>query len=516
MKNESGSQEGILIVDFGSQYSRLIARRVRELNTYCEIVNPSSTIDDMGQINIKGVILSGGPSSVYDEDSPEIPKWVKQLNVPVLGICYGMQAMVYESGGSVEKSSKREFGNSVIKKVMEHPILKGIDNKSEVWMSHSDKVINLPEKFETIAKSENSENSIISNGDNFIGIQFHPEVSHTKIGPYMIRNFITEICSCNDDWVPQKFVEEAISEIRNKVKEGKVICALSGGVDSSVAAMLIHKAIGKNLKCIFVDNGLLRKNEPEKINEIFTSKLGDSFKFIDASKEFISALKDISDPEQKRKIIGSKFIEIFDRNADEIGAEFLAQGTLYSDVVESKAPGMKSSHKIKSHHNVGGLPENMKLELVEPLRFMFKDEVRMAGIELGIEKELVNRHPFPGPGLSIRIIGSVTEKKLGILREADSIVVEEIKKSNQYEKLWQAFAVLTNTKTVGVMGDKRTYNYAIALRFVESIDAMTADVPDIPMSLLKNISTRIVNEVSEVNRVVYDITSKPPGTIEWE
>lgn len=513
---KSSKTPGILIIDFGSQYSRLIARRIRELDTYCEIAGIDFKKDRNFSLDIRGIILSGGPSSVYDNDSPGIPSWAMECEVPVLGICYGMQAMIQELGGKVQKSTKREYGTAKISLKKDHPIFKGIDREAEVWMSHSDKVETLSKGFESLAQSENTSNAVVAKGNDFIGMQFHPEVTHTKEGSKFLENFIVEICQCSRNWTPDKFVEKAIDEIKDKVGAGKVICALSGGVDSSVVAMLLHRAIGKNLTCIFVDNGLLRKKEPERIRTIFEKKLGDNFSFIDASDEFIGSLKGIEDPEEKRKIIGRKFIEVFEKAANSIGADFLAQGTLYSDVVESKSSDMKSSDKIKSHHNVGGLPEKMKLKLIEPLRFMFKDEARLAGTEMGLERDLVNRQPFPGPGLAIRIIGDVTQKKLEILRNADWIVVNEIKNNGYYEKLWQAFAVLTNSRTVGVMGDKRTYSYVVALRFVESVDAMTASVPEIPWKVLKKISTRIVNEVQEVNRVVYDITSKPPGTIEWE
>ena len=514
MKNSK--TPGILIIDFGSQYSRLIARRVRELDTYCEITGTEFKEENNDSLDIKGIILSGGPSSVYDNDSPKIPSWIMEYGVPVLGICYGMQAMIQELGGEVQKSAKREYGTAKISLQKNHPIFKGIDYESEVWMSHSDKVQKLSKGFESIAESENTSNAVVAKGNNFIGMQFHPEVTHTKEGSKFLKNFIVEICKCSRAWTPDKFVEKAIAEVKDKVGNDKVICALSGGVDSSVVAMLINKAIEGNLTCIFVDNGLLRKNEPERIRAIFEKKLGDNFSFIDASSEFVESLKGVKDPEEKRKIIGGKFIEVFEKAADSIGADFLAQGTLYSDVVESKSSDMKSSDRIKSHHNVGGLPEKMKLKLVEPLRFMFKDEARMAGTEMGLEKDLINRQPFPGPGLAIRIIGEVTKKKLEILKNVDWIVINEVKNNGYYEKLWQTFAVLTNSRTVGVMGDKRTYSYVVALRFVESIDAMTASVPEIPWEILKKISTRIVNEVHEVNRVVYDITSKPPGTIEWE
>ena len=509
-------QPGILIVDFGSQYSRLIARRIRELNTYCEIVTSKSKFNDISSIDIKGIILSGGPSSIYQKDSPKIPDWIFRLKLPILGICYGMQALSFQLGGKVSESSKREYGYSAITVSKKHNILKDLSNDIPVWMSHGDKIINLPPGFKSYAFSENSQNAVIANDSNYIGIQFHPEVTHTPQGKLIIDNFIS-ICECPKNWIPKSVVEHSIKNIREQVGNSKVICALSGGVDSSVVAILLDRAIGKQLTCIFVDNGLMRKEEPERIRKIFEGKFGLNLKFINASKTFLTALKDITDPEDKRKIIGREFISVFEKHSSKLGnVEFLAQGTLYPDVIESKTSDTSTSDKIKTHHNVGGLPENMKMRLIEPLKFMFKDEVRLAGLELKLDKEIVNRQPFPGPGLAIRIIGEVTSEKLRILKNVDWIVMNEIKKNDVYNELWQSFAVLTNTQTVGVMGDKRTYSYVVALRCVKSEDAMTADWARLPYDLLGIISTRIVNEVPEINRVVYDITSKPPGTIEWE
>ena len=509
-------QPGILIVDFGSQYSRLIARRIRELNTYCEIVTSTSKLNDISSIDIKGIILSGGPSSIYDKDSPKIPDWIFGLKLPILGICYGMQALSFQLGGKVSESSKREYGYSAITVSKKHNILKDLSNNIPVWMSHGDKIINLPPGFKSYAFSENSQNAVIANDSNYIGIQFHPEVTHTPQGKLIIDNFIS-ICECPKNWIPKSVVEHSIKTIREQVGDSKVICALSGGVDSSVVAILLDRAIGKQLTCIFVDNGLMRKEEPERIRKVFEGKFGLNLKFINASKTFLTALKGITDPEEKRKIIGREFISVFEKHSSKLGnVEFLAQGTLYPDVIESKTSDTSTSDKIKTHHNVGGLPENMKMRLIEPLKFMFKDEVRLAGLELKLDKEIVNRQPFPGPGLAIRIIGEVTSEKLRILKNVDWIVMNEIKKNDVYNELWQSFAVLTNTQTVGVMGDQRTYSYVVALRCVKSEDAMTADWARLPYDLLGNISTRIVNEVPEINRVVYDITSKPPGTIEWE
>ena len=509
-------EPGILIIDFGSQYSRLIARRFRELNTYCEIVSSTSKLNEISSIDIKGVVLSGGPSSIYDTHSPKIPDWIFGLNLPILGICYGMQALSFQLGGKVSKSSKREYGYSTITVSENHELLKGLSDNIPVWMSHGDRIIELPPSFKSYAFSENSNNAVIANNSNYIGIQFHPEVTHTPQGKLILENFIS-ICKCPQNWTPKSVVKHSIKNIRDQVGDSKVICALSGGVDSSVVAILLHKAIGENLTCIFVDNGLMRKEEPERIRKVFEGKFGLNLKFISASKQFLTALKGIVDPEEKRKIIGKEFVSVFENHSSKLGnVEFLAQGTLYPDVIESKTSDMSLSDKIKTHHNVGGLPENMKMRLIEPLKFMFKDEVRLAGLELKLDKEIINRQPFPGPGLAIRIIGEVTPEKLRILKNVDWIVMNEIKKNDVYNELWQSFAVLTNTQTVGVMGDKRTYSYVVALRCVQSEDAMTASWARLPYDLLGNISTRIVNEVPEINRVVYDITSKPPGTIEWE
>ena len=509
----------IVIIDFGSQYSRLIARRIREANTYCEIVSHDAGREILDEQDVIGVILSGGPNSVYEDDAPMAPTWVYEAGVPVLGICYGMQLIAHQLGGKVERGIEREYGHAVVHKDGQDNILfDGLDNEVPVWMSHGDRIEQLPPGFRSMAYTENSPLAVMGNEEGtYFGIQFHPEVAHTPQGAEILRNFIFGVCKAAGDWTPKNFVSDAIERIKERVGDGKVICALSGGVDSTVAAALIHRAIGDRLTCIFVDNGLMRKGEADRVQNVFASQLGVNLIFVDATERFLNALKGVTDPEVKRKSIGAEFIKIFEEAAIEIGeVDYLAQGTLYPDVIESTSADSTASHKIKTHHNVGGLPEHMDLKLVEPLRYMFKDEVRKAGAELGLTPQSVNRQPFPGPGLAIRIMGEVTFEKLEILREVDWIVIDEIKNDGLYDSLWQSFAVLTNTRTVGVMGDQRTYQYVTAIRAVTSADAMTADWARLPYDTLARISSRIVNEVDEVNRVVLDITSKPPGTIEWE
>jgi GMP synthase (glutamine-hydrolysing) len=512
-------EETILIVDFGSQYSHLIARRVRDVNVYCEIVQIDDDSSKFNQQDIKGIILSGGPNSVYDEGAPLAKSWVYNFGVPILGICYGMQLLAHQLGGTVASGTVREYGHSVIlQNGKDESIFKDLDNEIPVWMSHGDRIDELPPGFKSIAYTDNSPIAAMADLKNkMFGIQFHPEVAHTPDGSNIIKNFLFSICGVSGNWTPKNFVSDSITKVKQRVGSGKVICALSGGVDSTVAASIIHKAIGNRLICIFVDNGLMRKGEGERVKNIFAKGLGVKLRYINASNRFVSALKGIIDPEEKRKIIGETFIKIFEEEAEDIGdVDYLVQGTLYPDVIESTSPDTKAARKIKTHHNVGGLPEKMNLKLIEPLRFLFKDEVRKAGSELGLSDQAINRQPFPGPGLAIRIIGEVTHPKLEILRNVDWIVVNEIKKANLYDKTWQSFAVLTDIRTVGVMGDKRTYQYMVALRAVNSTDAMTADWSRLPYDTIASISTRIVNEVSEINRVVYDVTSKPPGTIEWE
>jgi len=509
----------IVILDFGSQYSRLIARRVREANTYCELVPHDAGPEILEDQDVVGIILSGGPNSVYEDDAPMAPTWVYDAGVPILGICYGMQLIAHQLGGTVARGTEREYGHAVLHKDGQDNILfDGLENEVPVWMSHGDKIEELPPGFKSMAYTENSPLAVMGNENGtYFGIQFHPEVAHTPQGSEILRNFVFGVCGAPGDWTPANFVNDAVARIKEQVGDGKVICALSGGVDSTVAAALIHRAIGDRLTCIFVDNGLMRKGEADRVQNVFASQLGVNLIFVDGTERFLHALKDVTDPEVKRKCIGAEFIKIFEEVAIDIGeVDYLAQGTLYPDVIESTSADSKASHKIKTHHNVGGLPEHMDLKLVEPLRYMFKDEVRKAGAELGLTPQSVNRQPFPGPGLAIRIMGEVTPEKLEILRNVDWIVIDEIKNDGLYDKLWQSFAVLTNTKTVGVMGDQRTYQYVVAIRAVTSDDAMTADWARLPYDTLARISNRIVNEVDEVNRVVLDITSKPPGTIEWE
>lgn len=511
-------KERVLILDFGSQYTQLIARRVREANVYCEIHPYSMEIEKIKEFSPKGIILSGGPKSVYDTDAPKVSKEIFNLGVPVLGICYGMQLITEMFGGKVARAKEREYGHAFLTILNTKDLFSFIaESEIPVWMSHGDRIEKLPENFHSIAKTANSPYAAIKNRDSSIfGVQFHPEVYHTPLGKDILRAFTYRICGCKGLWNMHSFVEMTISDIKRKVGENKVICALSGGVDSSVVAVLINKAIGKNLHCIFVDNGVLRKNEKAQVERTFRDNFKINLSVVDASDLFLNRLKGVVDPEKKRKIIGHTFIEIFEEEAKRIGdVKFLAQGTLYPDVIESvsfKGP----SAVIKSHHNVGGLPEKMQLELIEPLRELFKDEVREVGKELGISDDIIYRQPFPGPGLAVRILGEVTKERVNILQNVDVIVEEEMKKSGYYWKVWQSFPVLLPIKTVGVMGDERTYDNVIAVRVVESMDGMTADWVKLPYELLGEISRRIINEVKGVNRVVYDISSKPPSTIEWE
>ncbi len=514
--------EKILIVDFGSQVTQLIARRVREANVYCEI-HPYKKINKefLGQFSPKGIILSGGPSSVTQGGSPRINTDVFEYGVPVLGICYGQQLMCDLLGAKVQSSNHREFGRAYIEITSDTELFTGLWESGEnykVWMSHGDRVDSLPAGFKVIAKSEGAPFAAIANEEKKLyGVQFHPEVTHTPNGEKLINNFVHKICGCENGWDMHNFLSMAVEKIRKQVGNNKVICGVSGGVDSTVVAALIHKAIGDNLTCIFVDLGLLRKNEREEVENRFKERFHIPIKVVDASDIFLKKIEGISDPEQKRKIIGSSFIDVFEAEAAKItDAKFLAQGTLYPDVIESVSVHGDAAVTIKSHHNVGGLPDYMKLELVEPVRELFKDEVRALGRELGMDDELINRHPFPGPGLAIRIPGEITREKIKILQEADAIYIDEIRKAGLYNEIWQAFAVLLPVKTVGVMGDARTYEYVCALRAVTSTDGMTADFYDFSHEFLRGVSTRIINNVKGINRIVYDITSKPPGTIEWE
>ena len=509
-------RESIIILDFGGQYTQLIARRVRELGVYSEIKPFSVPLEEIKAMGPKAVIFSGGPASVWDENAPSVDREIFGMGIPILGICYGMQLTALLLGGIVERSKMREFGPATLKITDGLDLLSGIPDSSDIWMSHGDRVLELPPGFVSIAESENSPRAAMKNrGMKIYGTQFHPEVVHTKFGKEILSNFLFKIAGCSGTWTPRSFVETAINDIREKAGDATVICGLSGGVDSAVAAVIIQRAIWDKLCCIFVDTGLLRQNEAEEVVESFRH-MGLNLVHVDARKRFLERLRGVTDPERKRKIIGEEFVNVFEEEASKIkDARFLAQGTLYPDVIESvsvKGP----SATIKSHHNVGGLPEKMNLKLIEPLRELFKDEVRTVGYELGVPGAILNRHPFPGPGLGIRIIGEIDEERLEILRQADWIFMEEIKKGGVYDDIWQAFCVFVPVKTVGVMGDERTYENVIALRAVTSLDGMTAKWARIPYDLLEKISVRIINEVRGVNRVVYDISTKPPSTIEWE
>lgn len=511
----------ILIIDFGSQVTQLIARRVREAGVYSEIVPFQSAAEGFARIRPKGVILSGSPHSTTDIGSPRAPQEVFEAGIPVLGICYGEQTMCAQLGGSVEASDEREYGRAFLKVKESSPLFDGIwkkDSSHQVWMSHGDRVTALPEGFHVIGTSNGAPFAAIADEKRrFYAVQFHPEVVHTPDGGRLIQNFVHKIAGLKGDWTMAAYREQAIAAIRQQVGKGKVICGLSGGVDSAVAAVLIHEAIGDRLTCILVDHGLMRKNEAAEVVSMFRDTYTIPLVHVDASDLFINALEGVSDPEQKRKIIGRLFIEVFEEEAKKIGgADFLAQGTLYPDVIESVSFTGGPSVTIKSHHNVGGLPERMNMKLVEPLRELFKDEVRALGRELGLPEHFIGRHPFPGPGLAIRCPGAVTREKLEILREADAVYLDEIRKAGLYDAIWQAFAVLLPVQTVGVMGDGRTYEYVCALRAVTSVDGMTADFYPYDMAFLGRAATRIINEVRGINRVVYDVTSKPPGTIEWE
>ena len=513
------AHQTILVLDFGSQYTQLIARRLRELSVYSEIVPFNTPVERLRAREPAGIILSGGPSSVYDEGAPTCEAGVFELDIPVLGICYGMQLMTLSLGGQVRRSGHREFGHALVTVAEREPALFAqVPSQLRVWASHGDDVAGVPPGFEVAATSATAPIVAMESRDrDLYALLFHPEVVHTDHGLEILRNFAYTVCGCRGDWTIASFIEEATARIREQVgPAGKVVCGLSGGVDSTVAALLIHRAIGDRLTCIFVDNGLLRYDEANQINKRFTEKLRLPLDFVDASSLFLDRLADVTDPEHKRKIIGATFIDVFERRANELGGfSHLGQGTLYPDVIESASVGGPAV-VIKSHHNVGGLPERMNFKLVEPLRDLFKDEVRRVGVDLGLEREFVVRQPFPGPGLAVRLLGAITRERLDLLRLADKIVAEEIRKAGWYERLWQSFAVLLPVQSVGVMGDARTYEYTVAIRAVESLDGMTADWARLPHDLLATISSRIVNEVRGINRVVYDISSKPPSTIEWE
>ena len=507
--------EQIVILDFGSQYTQVIARRIRECQVFSQILRYNTPAS---KINAAGIILSGGPASVYGKKAPQCDPALWKLGIPVLGICYGMQVMAHQLGGKVEKSDKREYGEAELEIVTDSALLAGMERLQTVWMSHGDKVTKLPPGFLAPARTENSLNAAIADPLNrLFGLQFHPEVHHTPNGGQIIANFVHNICGCGLGWTMQSFAKRATEEIRATVSSDRVILGLSGGVDSSVAAALLHKAIADQLTCVFVNNGLLRKGEAEGVQRMFGQNLHMKLHYVDATKTFLRRLRGVIDPERKRKIIGRTFVEVFEKATKKVGAaRFLAQGTTYPDVIESVSIAGNPAAMIKSHHNVGGLPKKMKFELLEPLRQLFKDEVREVGAQLGLAREIVWRQPFPGPGLAVRILGAVTPQRLQIVREADWIVIDEMKKADLYYKTWQSFAVLLPVKTVGVMGDERTYDNVVAIRAVESVDGMTADWVRLPYDIMARLSTRIINEVKGVNRVCFDISSKPPSTIEWE
>ncbi|AET59093.1 GMP synthase (glutamin-hydrolyzing) [Paenibacillus terrae HPL-003] len=507
--------EIVVVLDFGGQYNQLIARRIRDLGVYSELLPYNTPAEKLRELAPKGIVFSGGPSSVYAENAPQVDRAIYDLGIPIFGICYGMQLMAHQLDGKVERAGKREYGKADVQFNEDTRLAKGLESRQTVWMSHGDHVTDLPSGFKLDAGTESAPIAAMSHPErNLYAVQFHPEVRHSIHGNEMISNFLYEVCGCDGKWTMESFIEDQIREIRQQVGDKKVLCALSGGVDSSVVAMLIHKAIGDQLTCMFIDHGLLRKGEAESVMETFVGKFDMKVVKIDARERFLSKLAGVDDPEQKRKIIGNEFIYVFEEESKQFDDfTFLAQGTLYTDIVES---GTATAQTIKSHHNVGGLPEDMKFKLIEPLNALFKDEVRKVGEECGLPAEIVWRQPFPGPGLAIRVLGEVTEDKLTIVRESDYILREEIAKASLDREIWQYFTALPNMKSVGVMGDARTYSYTVGIRAVTSIDGMTADWARIPWDVLEKISVRIVNEVDNVNRIVYDITSKPPATIEWE
>ncbi|MGV8147252.1 MAG: glutamine-hydrolyzing GMP synthase [Alkaliphilus sp.] len=507
--------EIIIVLDFGGQYNQLIARRVREQNVYCEVIPYNSEISRIKALNPKGIIFTGGPASVYGEKAPKCTDEIFELGIPILGICYGGQLIAEKYGGKVISADNREYGKTELRITKESKLFKNVSINSTCWMSHTDFIESTPNDFEITASTKDCPVAALESEQvGIYAVQFHPEVEHTEIGRDIIKNFLYEICECRGEWTTKNYINDEIAEIRKKVGNKKVLCALSGGVDSSVAAVLVNKAIGDNLTCIFVDHGLLRKDEGDWVEEIFQNKFEMNFIRVNAQDRFLDKLKGVDDPEKKRKIIGEEFIRLFEDEAKKLGQiDFLVQGTLYPDIIES---GTETASVIKSHHNVGGLPEDMTFELIEPFKHLFKDEVREVGTQLGLPDEIVWRQPFPGPGLAIRILGEITEEKLNIVKGADAIVREEIKLANLDREIWQYFALLPNIKSVGVMGDERTYAHTVAIRAITSSDAMTADWARIPFDVLENMSRRIVNEVKGVNRIVYDITSKPPATVEWE
>jgi len=519
LKESPTQVDTAIVIDFGSQTAQVIVRRVREANVYCELVPYDADATVLDRLKPKGIILSGGPESVYAEGAPQLPDWVIGSGLPILGICYGMQALAHALGGRVAPSDHREFGPARVQRVAEHALFRDLPAEFDVWMSHGDRIEQVPDGWEPLAVSPASPMAAMGVATR-VGVQFHPEVAHTPLGRMMIRNFLFDICGCTGNWTSGSFIDATIADIRHRVGDDRVLLALSGGVDSSVAAALIHRAIGDRLTPVFVNNGLLREGEAEMVQEVFGRHFGMNLVYVDATDRFLGRLRGVTDPEEKRKTIGDEFIRVFERAAVEQSGtkpfRFLAQGTLYPDVIESATPDNKAAHKIKTHHNVGGLPEDLAFDLIEPLRFLFKDEVREVGRALGLPRDIVERQPFPGPGLAVRLLGEITEEDLAILRRADAIVRQEIEAAELDDDVWQYFAVLLPVQSTGVMGDYRTYAKVCAIRAVTSEDAMTADWARLPHDLLARMSSRIINEVQGINRVVYDISSKPPSTIEWE